>query len=108
MSCQLWCNFYTSDIHVTRRDAICELGSHFLAISVHKMTNLPQDTETDFAIPVEVGVEPDRVVAGGDELDARWVDGVVRRTSEQEEEEAAFVGRIKRPSDQSMDLVGTF
>lgn len=75
---------------------------------MNKMTNLPQDTETDFAVPVEVGVEPDRVVASGDELDTRWVDGVIRRASEQEEEEAAFVGCIKRPSDQSMDLVGTF
>ena len=73
---------------------------------MYAFSNLPKDTETDFAISVEVGVEPDRVVAGSDELDSRWVDGVVGRASKQEEEEAAFIWCVKRPGDQSVDLVG--
>lgn len=69
----------------------------------------PQDTEADLAIAVKVGVEADSVVSGGDELDPRWVDGVVGGTAEQEEEETPFVRCVERPCDQGMDLreVGT-
>lgn len=42
----------------------------------------------------------------GDQLDPRRVDGVVRGTAEQEEEEAALVRRVKRACDQRVDLTG--
>lgn len=64
----------------------------------------PQDAEADFAVAVEVGVEADGVVSRGDQLDPRRVDGVVRGTAEQEEEEAALVRRVKRACDQRVDL----
>lgn len=64
----------------------------------------PQDAEADLAVAVKVGVEADSVVSGGDELDSRWVDGVVGGTAEQEEEEAPFVRCVERPCDQGMDL----
>lgn len=43
-------------------------------------------------------------MSSGDELDSGWVDGVVGGAAEQEQEEPAFVWRVKRPCDQSMDL----
>lgn len=43
-------------------------------------------------------------MSGGDELDPRWVDGVVGGAAEQEEEEAALVWRVERPRDQGVDL----
>lgn len=64
----------------------------------------PQDAEADFAVAVEVGVEADGVVSRGDQLDPRRVDGVVWGTAEQEEEEAALVGRVERACDQRVDL----
>lgn len=64
----------------------------------------PQDAEADLAIAVEVGVEADSVVSGGDEFDPRWVDGVVGGAAEQEEEEASLVRCVERACDQSMDL----
>ena len=64
----------------------------------------PQDAEADLAIAVEVGVEADSVVSGGDEFDPRWVDGVVGGAAEQEEEETSLVRCVERACDQSMDL----
>lgn len=66
--------------------------------------DLPQNAEADLPVAVEVGVEAHRVVARGDELDSGWVDGVVRRTAEQEEEETTFVWCVKWPCDQGVDL----
>lgn len=66
----------------------------------------PQYAEAHLAVAVKVGVEADSVVAGGDELDPWWVDGVIRGTAEQEEEEATLVWRVKWPCDQGMDLSG--
>lgn len=66
--------------------------------------NSPQDAEADLAVAVEVGVEADGVVSGGDELDPRWVDWVVRGTAEQEQEEASLVRRVEWPRDQRVDL----
>lgn len=59
----------------------------------------PKDTEADLAVAVKVGVEADSVVSGGDELDTRWVDGVVGGAAEQKEKEAALVRCVKRPCD---------
>lgn len=68
--------------------------------------DLPQDTEADLAVAVEVGVKANSVVASGDELDSRWVDGVVWGTAEQEQEETALVWCVKWPCYQGMDLQG--
>lgn len=66
--------------------------------------DLPQNAQADFAVSVKVGVEADSVVACGNQLDTWRVNGVVGRTAEQEEEEAALIRRVKRPCDQRMDL----
>lgn len=64
----------------------------------------PQDAEADLAVAVKVGVEADSVVSSGDELDPRWVDGVVGGTAEQEEEKATLVRCVKWSRNQGMDL----
>ena len=66
----------------------------------------PQDAEADLAIAVKIGVEADSVVSGGDELDPRWMDGVVGGATEEEEEEAALIRCVEWPCDQGMDLSG--
>lgn len=43
-------------------------------------------------------------MSSGDELDSRWVDGVVWGAAKQEEEEATLVWCVERPCDQGMDL----
>lgn len=68
------------------------------------MQHLPEDAEADFAIAIEVGVEAHCVVACGDELDPWRVDGVVGGATEQEEEEASFIGCVERPRDECMNL----
>lgn len=66
--------------------------------------DLPQNAQADFAVSVKVGVEADSVVSRGNQLDPWRVNGVVGGAAEQEEEEAALVGRVKRPCDQRVDL----
>lgn len=66
--------------------------------------HLPQNAQADFAVSVKVGVEADSVVSCGNQLDTWRVNGVVGRTAEQEEEEAALIWRVKWPCDQRMDL----
>ena len=69
-------------------------------------TGLPEDAEAHLAVAVEVRVEAHGVVAGGDELDAGRVDGVVGGAAEQEEKETPLVRGVEGPRDQSVDLGG--
>lgn len=69
--------------------------------------DVPQNAQADFSVSVKVGVEADSVVSCGNQLDTWRVNGVVGGAAEQEEEEAAFIWRVKRPCDQRMDLTST-
>ena len=74
--------------------------------SCSSVKRLPQNTEADFATPVEIGVESDTAVCRRHELDPGGSDGVVWGELDDEMEEATLVGCVKWTCDQCMDLEG--
>uniref|UniRef100_A0A671LI16 Uncharacterized protein n=1 Tax=Sinocyclocheilus anshuiensis TaxID=1608454 RepID=A0A671LI16_9TELE len=69
-----------------------------------KKSFLPKDAEANFAVAVEVGVETNSVVPGSDQFDTWRVNGIVGRTAEQEEEEAALIWCVEGASDKGVNL----
>lgn len=65
---------------------------------------LPQNTQADFPIAVEVGVKPHCVISRCHQFDPWWVDGIIWRTAKQEQEETPFIRRVKWACDQCMNL----
>lgn len=65
---------------------------------------LPQNTQADFPIAVEVGVKPHCVISCCHQFDPWWVDGIIWRTAKQEQEETPFIRRVKWACDQCMNL----
>jgi len=58
-------------------------------------TNLPDNTETNFAISVQVWIKPDPAIACGLQFNPWWSYRIIGRTSDQEIEEPTFVWSVK-------------
>jgi hypothetical protein len=69
-----------------------------------KSNSLPKYTQTDFAIFVEIRIEANLTVVCGHKLDARSMYWVVGRTAYYKVKKSTFVRRIKRTSDESVQL----
>ena len=67
----------------------------FLSNKSHLPIPGAQETDTDLAVLVKVGVES--VGAEGVIVDRRWREGVIVLQAHVEEEEAILVGRVVRP-----------
>lgn len=68
------------------------------------MSSSPQDTETDFAVFVEVGVKPNSSISGGNQSDSGRADRIVWWATNEKVEKTSFIRRVKWSSYESMYL----